>query len=606
MQKYFNYFLDEQGNRITSASVLVKTNAGGAATIYSDNSGTITANPLTTDGSGYFEFYAPNGTYTLELSKTGYTTVIITAVLLDDPSGASIAALRAAGVPTTDNATISILGDGGGLFYWDASSTDADDGGITVLPTGYAGTGRWKRVYSGAVNVKWFGAKGDGVTDDTTAIQNANDAVGTSGALYFPAGIYLVTSSLLPAADNAGGNITGLTWYGDGDQSIIYSNTDIEQVAYGNTTTTTTGISRFTIRDMQFLRDTITTQTKFNIRLTAAANCQLLRLYIENPENAKTNIAGIWLSASSAMSYPGSVNFIQHIRTVGGAIFLEARDCKVSDSWFWGQNLQYSVMSSNGGNIFTNVTVIPSSVSGGFVINSSAPNNKLNGCTIDGSTTGVVSGHGIVADRAYGLQVIGCDLYSVSSGHAIYFKDMLYATVRGNYFKDNNRDDNSFDDIRVESITFASQGNLFQGNTFYQSGSKTNKGYAFREVNGGAAPGANKFLDNFIQGSSGYQTTAVSRVNTSTEVRGNTGQNSHARRTGQITIAAGVNPSGSISHGSPYDPPIADMKITPSNNWDGLGCTGWYLQRSSATVMTLFLRGTTTGDITFEWEVDSP
>src|SRR5213594_3855883 len=36
-------------------------------------------------------------------------------------------------------------GDGaGGHFYWDASSTAADDGGVTIWPNGTA-QGRWKR-----------------------------------------------------------------------------------------------------------------------------------------------------------------------------------------------------------------------------------------------------------------------------------------------------------------------------------------------------------------------------------------------------------------------------------------------------------------------------
>lgn len=38
--------------------------------------------------------------------------------------------------------------EGGGLFYWDASATAADNGGTVIVPNGYGGAGRWKRIIS--------------------------------------------------------------------------------------------------------------------------------------------------------------------------------------------------------------------------------------------------------------------------------------------------------------------------------------------------------------------------------------------------------------------------------------------------------------------------
>ena len=43
---------------------------------------------------------------------------------------------------------------------------------------------------SNIINVKSFGAVGDGITDDTAAIQAAIDAAPASAAIYFPRGSY--------------------------------------------------------------------------------------------------------------------------------------------------------------------------------------------------------------------------------------------------------------------------------------------------------------------------------------------------------------------------------------------------------------------------------
>lgn len=61
------------------------------------------------------------------------------------------------------------------------------------------GGGFWVRQYSGAVNVKWFGAKGDGITDDTVAIQSAIDLLNlVGGVIDIPNGVYVITKSTSP------------------------------------------------------------------------------------------------------------------------------------------------------------------------------------------------------------------------------------------------------------------------------------------------------------------------------------------------------------------------------------------------------------------------
>ena len=89
-------------------------------------------------------------------------------------------------------------GDGGGdVFRWNSASTASDNGGTVIIPNSAPGTGRWERVYQ-ALDVKKFGARGNGVTDDTAKIQAALDFANTSGGFRIgvPGGTYLCTSAI--------------------------------------------------------------------------------------------------------------------------------------------------------------------------------------------------------------------------------------------------------------------------------------------------------------------------------------------------------------------------------------------------------------------------
>jgi len=143
--------------------------------------------------------------------KAGVGVVVNTTALMTD---LDVAKLSDNNVISVTN--FSIDGDGGGgLFFYDLTSTATANGGTIFAPD--VGVGRFIRVFSGAINPQWFGAVGDEtITDDIIPLQAAADAVITNGgsALYLPK-IYRTTSPLLISSKlvsiyGDGGDVSGI------------------------------------------------------------------------------------------------------------------------------------------------------------------------------------------------------------------------------------------------------------------------------------------------------------------------------------------------------------------------------------------------------------
>lgn len=126
----------------------------------------------------------------------------------------ALAALPGATIPNGTEFYVrcyATIGDGGeGSFWFDNTSAATAVPGMVIAPA--SGTGRFFRKYNGEVNVKWFGARGDYITDDTAALQAAitfaeaptygaqyyttTFANNSAISVYIPAGSYTTSSTL--------------------------------------------------------------------------------------------------------------------------------------------------------------------------------------------------------------------------------------------------------------------------------------------------------------------------------------------------------------------------------------------------------------------------
>ena len=186
---------------------------GTLALIYDDDAGTSKANPFTAAAEGSWYFYADTGRYDVRFSGTGITTPFTRG---DYPTGAL------ANVYTAN--LLPLPGVAGAI----ARLTDSSRG--LWLDTGT----QWISTTGGVDNVRDFGAHGNGIANDTTALQDAVNALpATGGVVYVPCGTYLTTAAIALKANvwmqGSGpcsvllveGDTHGITVYGTGGTMMV-------------------------------------------------------------------------------------------------------------------------------------------------------------------------------------------------------------------------------------------------------------------------------------------------------------------------------------------------------------------------------------------------
>jgi Pectate lyase superfamily protein len=165
------------------------------ATVYTDATLTVVAaNPFQGDGIGNYHFYAPAGRYMVQITGPGisgaitYHDVILPADTSSSGAGNNISAFS-----LTLGGNLSVAGNAN--ISGTLTTTNFNPGNFTPSSLNVSGNASFGGPRPWVdVTASPYGAKGDGVTDDTAAIQSAINAVcnassGTSGGgiIYFPA-----------------------------------------------------------------------------------------------------------------------------------------------------------------------------------------------------------------------------------------------------------------------------------------------------------------------------------------------------------------------------------------------------------------------------------
>lgn len=190
----------------------------------------------------------------------------------------------------------SSVGDGGGgSYFWDDTSTDDPISGIIIEVVGTL-TGRWKKIYSGAINVLCTGMKNDGSADISTLLTELidNDFLD----IYFPDGNYLLSNGVSKAVSPAvRTNLRGeskegtkITFNGTSESAIggLFNVFDLTLDGTGSTNSTGLDISNFTtpgnFTGEQFFKDLVIQNFQYGTKIDSVFIVHFEDCFIQNNE----------------------------------------------------------------------------------------------------------------------------------------------------------------------------------------------------------------------------------------------------------------------------------------------------------------------------------
>lgn len=263
------------GAAVSSGTAWFYQPGGGTtlATVYSDVDGTVVAtNPATLDAGG---------------RATVYVTSPV-RIVVQSSAGADVSDVDQADVTRAE--TVQLANTGWSDTYLDAALTKlyTSVGGVDgqYMESGGATLRTIKAKFAElSISVKDFGAKGDGLTVDRTAIQAAINRVGFlgGGEVYFPPGTYLIDQVLTNA-------VSGVSFRG--------ASATLKNTSATGSLLTVTGASNFSIRNLYMTNSGVSTGAALTLATCSNVIVSGVRADLHRTTLAMTSASSVFVDGA--------------------------------------------------------------------------------------------------------------------------------------------------------------------------------------------------------------------------------------------------------------------------------------------------------------------
>jgi parallel beta-helix repeat protein len=432
------------------------------------------------------------------------------------------------------------------------------------------------------INVKDYGATGNGSADDTAAIQAAINAIpSTGGAVFVPPGTYNI-------------NATGLT--------IIYSNTALigagaSSTLFANVTGSATTniitvtslnnveISSLALNGNKSARTTSGIETQQNgIYLTGCSKCRICDVYShDNPATGICFDSTTYTIIEGNECYSNGRNGIYLNFSNSNYNIIKGNVCQGSRDY-------HGIACSNGQNNTFVGNVCYNNAGAGIDLDGTSSYNTIEGNTLVGNAQ-----QGLFLDTVVGFSATYCsvvgNIIQNNKQEGIRMIDSQFNTLVSNAVTNNSQQTaNAYDGIRIETGTTGASNNLIANNKI-----SINHKNGIELISSDST--GNIIENNDLRGNTSNGLVLVSGFNAT--VRFNRGFVTEAH--GSASITTGTT-TIVVTHGLGITPILEQISVTPQTAF-GSAAKFW-VSTPTSTQFTINVDANPAQTVTFGWKAD--